>query len=203
MNKKTYVDDCRCLNLNHMMKLGSILKCGWRTGSLIWTDTETGEQKSSIGYEADTSDPYNAFLRIHYTLIDRDKKIDYKIRLSRTEAHYGGWRWWFICPHTGRRVAKLYLPSGGDIFASRHAYRLAYESQSIDAYSRAQRKFDKLQNRVDQDDGYYYRRKGMHQKTFDRIMDRVDVAEELADYYWMRRMKRFLGRDWPISGNSF
>ena len=33
------------------------------------------------------------------------------------------------CPVNGQRVEKLYLPSGGDIFASRKALRLGYQSQ--------------------------------------------------------------------------
>jgi AAA domain len=40
-------------------------------------------------------------------------------------------RWWWICPATGRRVSKLYLPNGGVRFLSHGpgAYRLAYASQ--------------------------------------------------------------------------
>ncbi|MFH1158610.1 MAG: hypothetical protein V1721_06990 [Pseudomonadota bacterium] len=42
----------------------------------------------------------------------------------------------------------------------------------------------------------------MHQKTFDRIVDGIDAAEEWVNYYWMQRMKRLLGADWPISGDT-
>ena len=35
---------------------------------------------------------------------------------------FGGRRWWFICPRTGRRVLKLHKPSGALTFASRQAY---------------------------------------------------------------------------------
>ena len=37
---------------------------------------------------------------------------DYWIELATTPQPFGGRRWWFICPQTGRRAAKLYLPNG-------------------------------------------------------------------------------------------
>jgi hypothetical protein len=49
---------------------------------------------------------------------------------------------------------------------------------------------------IDQDDGYYYRPKGMHQKTFNRIADKIDLTEEWANYYWERRVEKLLGSDW-------
>ena len=59
--------------------------------------------------------------------------MDYKVRLETTTPHYGGFRWWFICPlvrrdGAPRRVAKLYLPSGGKYFGSREGYGLTYTS---------------------------------------------------------------------------
>jgi hypothetical protein len=60
--------------------------------------------------------------------------VDYKVRLVTTKPNYGGRRWWFICPLVRRdggpprRVAKLYLPSGGKYFGSREAYGLTYTS---------------------------------------------------------------------------
>jgi hypothetical protein len=60
--------------------------------------------------------------------------VDYKVRLVTTKPHYGGLRWWFICPLVRfdggppRRVEKLYLPSGGKYFGSREAYGLTYTS---------------------------------------------------------------------------
>jgi hypothetical protein len=60
--------------------------------------------------------------------------VDYKVRLVTTTPHYGGLRWWFICPLVRRdggpprRVAKLYLPPGGKYFGSREGYGLTYRS---------------------------------------------------------------------------
>lgn len=185
-SKKTYVDDCRCLDINRMVKLGAIPRNGWQSGSWFWKDAETGETKSTIGYEADTRNTANPYIRIHYTFTEGQRKIDYKVYLSRTQAHYGGERFWFICPSKGRRVSKLYLHPGGDIFASRHAYGLAYESQSESPSDRANSKKWKI---VRKTGGDYcpVRPKGMHHKTFERILDEFWRLEELCDWHLIKK----------------
>ncbi|MPZ32630.1 MAG: hypothetical protein GEV13_16805 [Rhodospirillales bacterium] len=40
--------------------------------------------------------------------------IAYRVGALSTAQPFGGVRWWFLCPATGRRVAKLWLPQGGD-----------------------------------------------------------------------------------------
>lgn len=192
--KRAALDDCRCLDINSMVKLGAIPQCGWQAGGWMWRDGETGEQKATVGYEADTRDAYNAFLRLQYTFTDKDnKKVDYKILLSCTKAHYGGRRWWFICPSTGRRVAKLYLPFGGDIFSSRHAYRLPYACQSETARGRADRKMWKLRNRLGRYGSIPERPKGMHKATFERLVNQADDATAKADeLFWLPLLDEFM-----------
>ena len=80
-----------------------------------------------------------------------------------------------ICPYKHRRVAKLYLPAGGDRFAGRLAWRRSYQSQrsahrdgTFDALFRLQPKLGGWQ-------GYeagLCRPKGMHRRTFERHHER-------------------------------
>ena len=112
---------------------------------------------ADIGYQANTIHPGDSYLRIYYTIKSSGQKIDYKIPLARTQPRYGGERLWFVCPLKKQRVTKLYLHPGGDIFASRHAYRLSYASQSENGHDRAIRKMWKLRNRLGGED-YYFRR---------------------------------------------
>ena len=53
--------------------------------------------------------------------------------LETTPQTFGGRRWWFVCPRTGVRAAKLHLPNGAFTFASRLAYRLAYARDRLEA----------------------------------------------------------------------
>lgn len=66
------------------------------------------------------------------TLLEPDSTE--RVGLLATEPARGGVRWWFACPFTvegercRRRVAKLYLPSGGNGFGCRQCHDLTYES---------------------------------------------------------------------------
>lgn len=186
-SKKAVVEDCRALDINRMVKSGAIPRSGWRAGSWVWTDTTTGEQTSTISYEVDTRNPDDAFLRLHYTFTRTQQKIDYKIRLTCTDANYGGKRFWAICPVKGVRVSRLYLHPGGDIFASRQAYGLSYASQSECPAGRA---ISKKWRIVRKTGGYDYpvRPKGMHQKTYDRILDEFWGQEEICNLALMRKL---------------
>ena len=53
----------------------------------------------------------------------------YRVSLLSTPQPFGGVRWWFRCPVTGRKATKLLLPRGGDRFASCGAWGLGYASQ--------------------------------------------------------------------------
>lgn len=50
------------------------------------------------------------------------------IRLTNTACHYGGRRWWFICPSCKRRCASLYMPRDSQIYRCRLCCNLTYTS---------------------------------------------------------------------------
>lgn len=96
-------------------------------------DAETGETTSSIGYEVRTQET-SGWIRLQYTFKsgpNEGRKIDYKIPLVTTRPHFGGLRWWFVCPGQhcgGRRVGKIYLPYGQLYYLCRHCHDLVYRS---------------------------------------------------------------------------
>ncbi|TVQ85207.1 MAG: hypothetical protein EA357_00875 [Micavibrio sp.] len=188
-NKKTVIENCRDLDINRMIKLNAIIKEGWSSGRWLWSDPDTGERVACVGYEADTRNRADSFLRLHYTLTKQDKKIDYKVPLVRTKANYGGERFWFLCPVKQKRVSKLYLHPGGDIFASRHAYGLSYGCQSEDEGYRLIRKKHKLASRINNGRYSYSRPKGMHRKTYERLVEQAIKAETACDDYIHHRLQ--------------
>jgi len=132
--KKNTVEDCLVLNINKLVR-DLLLYSGLHAyGTLNWTNTATGEKVSSCGYEVNTLNPSASWLRVFYALTRIDEKVDYTIRLTTTKAHFGGSRWWYICPLVvnGRpcndRVGKLYLPPGGKYYGCRICYNLTYTS---------------------------------------------------------------------------
>ena len=130
--KKATVEDSLVLTAASLVRKRA-LRAGARTsGSWGWISDGEDEPHATIGYEANLLDQDNAWLRLHYRR--NGEPVDYRVRLVTSTPHYGGLRWWFICPlvrNDGgppRRVAKLYLPSGGKYFGSREGYGLTYTS---------------------------------------------------------------------------
>jgi hypothetical protein len=66
------------------------------------------------------------WLRLFYEA--RGEVIQRVIQLRTSVPTYGGLRWWFVCPATGRWTTKLYLPPGGDRWVSRQGGVLTYLS---------------------------------------------------------------------------
>lgn len=108
---------------------------GYRYGSMSWS--MGGEKTGSISFEVCIADKeFDDYIKLQYTITDdegKKKEFDYKVMLTTTACHFGGERYWFICPlykngiYCGRRAGVLYLSSG--YFGCRHCQNLTYSSQ--------------------------------------------------------------------------
>ncbi len=187
------LDSGLTLKISRLIKQGAIPANGWQAGRWVWS--YSGGDSASVNYEADTRDPYNMWLRLHYThttYYDESSEMDYKIRLVTTSPNYGGKRLWFECPLTSRRAAVLYSPPGNKWFASRHAFRRCkYRSQGRSAKDRALDKMWKMKGRLDDDGDFYLKPKGMHWKTFYRMCDDIDRAEDACNFYLAILLDRY------------
>jgi hypothetical protein len=151
-SKATTVEECRLLNISRWVREGVIAPDTSRRGLWVWTNSYTGERTASIGYEVDTTgSPSWARLLYTYTPMGGEpESCDYTIQLVTTRPHFGGLRWWFVCPlrGCGRRVGKLYLPPGGRYYGCRHCYQLTYES------CQESHKYDRLWRKLAEETGY-------------------------------------------------
>jgi hypothetical protein len=73
-------------------------------------------------------------LRLLYTVakhVRRKVNYDYVVELDTTPCHFGGNRWWFLCPNAKcrRRCRILYMAPGSDYFLCRICQNLTYRSQ--------------------------------------------------------------------------
>jgi hypothetical protein len=174
--------------------------CAWG-GSLVWRNTTTGERVGSIGYEASLGQD-SGRVRLKYTTRSdgERRESDYWIQLETTYQPFGGRRWWFVCPRTGKRAAKLYLPDGAFTFASRQAYRLAYACQREPVHYRALRRALKLRGNLGGTGGlesYIPKPKWMREATYDRKLEEIFAAEEAVDAH-TQDLARKLDRRFPI-----
>lgn len=142
--------------------------------SFIWQWVRDGETIASIQMAVQSN-----HIMLSYRVNQGDEWVDqkYPVYIERTSCHLGGRRPWFRCPARGceKRVAILY---GGNIFACRHCYRLAYQSQREGGYYRAIRKIDKIRNLFNWESGFLngegMKPKGMHWRTFNRLYTNHD-----------------------------
>jgi hypothetical protein len=185
-------DMSKRIDICWMVRTGRAVPGERRTGTLSWNCG--GHPAGSISYDADMRDADNSELQLSYwrgDLPDRER-VKQTVRLTYTQPNYGGRRWWMICPFRHIRVGKLYLPAVGDRFASRKAWRLAYQSQRLGHRDRPFEKLFRLQRKLGCEQGwdsFIHRPKGMWHRTFDRHMARhqelddecsVEVAGMLA-----------------------
>jgi hypothetical protein len=123
------------LDMTKLLALGQVRPGAHVAGSIEWTWVASGASLATIGFEADLTGTEVGWLHLRYTTTtahDGAKTNNsYRIALDTTRLHYGGRRWWFVCPVTGRRARVLYLPldGSGATFASRGVHRLSYLSQ--------------------------------------------------------------------------
>jgi hypothetical protein len=106
------------------------------------------------------------------------------IRVERSRSALGSVRYWFRCPLTGRRVAKLYLPPARGVFASRAAHGLAYRSQRLSrlerAYEIARRVRTRLGGTNNLAERFPPRPPRMHRRTYERLRAKGLTAQEVT-----------------------
>lgn len=129
-------DSCKKIETLFLKKNGYFLTGGRFGGTLNWSSN--GEPTGSISISSTISEQ-EKYVRLWYKITKRDtgekRDIDYRVYLTTTPCHFGGARYWFICPlyrngrYCGRRVGVLYH-GNGDYFGCRHCYDLTYQSRN-------------------------------------------------------------------------
>lgn len=164
---KTVVESCLRIDANRWSREG-ILKSGIpQRGSIRWTYKDGKD--FSVNFEVSTLEMPGAFVRLWYSWVwvatQEQESADYSIQLTLTRPHFGGHRWWFICPLVvngqpcNRRVGKLYLPRNARYFGCRHCHRLTYTS------CQESHKFDSM-------DRHLSRTTGIDLDTIRRVLNR-------------------------------
>jgi hypothetical protein len=177
------------------MKKQGFLRWPGYVGSLSWSCG--GEPTGSIRFRVETA---RLVLMYRYRSYGEEwEDFEEQVWFDRTACNYGGERLWFLCPNCGRRVAVLY--GAGVRFLCRHCHDLSYASQSEDYMSRMMRKARKIRVKLDADGDLselvWEKPKGMHWRTFERLVR----SERLANDAAMAAMARWLSErqaDWNL-----
>ena len=179
---KPLVEDCLTLDLAWLMRLGPIRDGYSASGELKWSID--GQLIASAHFRLELKNIENSRLIIDTVIRPEGGRALRRqtITLTALPQHLGGLRWWMLCPLTGKRVRTLHLPIGGDRFASRMAWNLAYRVERLDRFDRPFEKLFRLQRRLGSAPGLEMglkRPKGMWRRTYARHAARfesLDVA---------------------------
>lgn len=114
------------------------------------------------------------------------------VRLVSRPCHFGGERWFFLCPSSGRRCSKLLLPNGTLQFYSRVTLRLAYDVTRETDLDRAHRRLARLYRKLGQpyegpDPQSVTRPRYMRRRTFEAIVARIQDEVRALDEAFVAR----------------
>ena len=195
--ERVRLEDGLKLNLNKLLRNGFGKTGEWRRRSIRWSYVGTDEVIASGFLEMDLQ--YDEYARARLSL----GKLDQFIRLTREPRRFGGGQWYFICPTTARLASVLWLPPGASKFASRQTWgrQVAYGSQFQTPHDRALTRAQDIRMRLG---GHIYtsldtpsppKPKGMHWRTYDRLIDKSEAYEMTCNLHLMgfvERLKRRL-----------
>lgn len=127
--------------------------------------------------------------------------------MESTPCRFGGKRWWWVCPVTGRRCAVLFLPNGGDRFLSRQGWRLAYACQAETPLGRCHRRLRKLRGRMGGDIAALPesepppRPRWMREATYGRLVEAMEMEQGQLDAIWIAGLPRCLRLETTRAGD--
>lgn len=171
VSSKALAEECCSIDVRQLHQWG--YPDPWQRISLKWNNG------SSIGIKTKPG-----AIELFYTVSSNEQQgedVRIEVLLAWTPCNYGGKRPWFICPGKGcgKRVAKLYLDS--KYFLCRHCHDLAYSSQRRSRSSRlldkAQKIYRKLGADICDDLSATPKPKGMHWRTYERLVGEAQEAE--------------------------
>jgi len=183
--RKATTDEVKRIDIRFLKKQGWLIpgvhgKLSWSCG---------GQPSGSVNYQVK---PDELILNYAYRTSGEEwSPFTETVQLDKTPCHYGGYRQWFLCPHCRRRVVVLY--GAGIRFLCRKCNILTYASQNEDALSRMMRKSGKVRSQLEglDSDGFISKPKGMHWKTFNRLVAENDSINRACERELWDKLQSF------------
>ncbi len=131
----------------------------------------------------------------------------YAVHVATTTPHYGGVRYWWLCPRCARRVADLY---GGKLFLCRQCHGLTYrtaQAGSADIDPSVKNRLRVLRRRlaVTGEDRALRPPKPprMHAETYERLAREYVALVEVTEQIWMAKLYALTGlRQRPATADA-
>ena len=144
-----------------------------KRGRFSWIGPQTGEVLIQADYLFAQYESEGPTLRLVIPAGSANPPIT--IRVATTDLHFGGRRWWFLCPGCQRRSEILYADSPTGAWRCRLCHSLAYQTQLLHAPRRGLVAARKVRQRFDGSaisSPFPPRPRGMHWETYFRLYDK-------------------------------
>jgi|ERR1700722_13259978 len=134
---RVLIEDAIGLRLVDLQARGVIEPGKIREDTLTWR-TPSGSPRLTVVLSSDVF-ANGGRLTLRYKPIIGDASVTLEVQLATTRPHFGGLRWWLLCPVSGMRATKLYLFAGRHEFCHRAAMTPlpSYRSQRLTPLRRA------------------------------------------------------------------
>jgi hypothetical protein len=180
------VEDVLRLEMTALRRLGYLRAGACCSGSIRWSRGH--EDIGSVHLKAELTDLSDA--RVVLTYSAGGKPRIQRIVIDAAPCRLGGYRFYFLCPTTGRRCTALAFVDGS--FASRQGKRLSYASQSEDRLHRLYRACAKAEDRARGTGGRPMPRGANRLRLRERWAELDEAAEELFALEAMHLFRKVL-----------
>jgi hypothetical protein len=126
---KCRVEDALVLDAGTLVRGAAIGEAN-TAGSIRWWWPTTGKVIAEVGFWLETEGDERC-LCLHYALsgqVSEPKVFVTRVSLVTSKQHFGGLRYWLICPTCEGRAHKLYLTTENTFFRCRRCSGLTYKS---------------------------------------------------------------------------
>ena len=183
------------LDLNLLARRGFIQLSTCKGSGITWS--YNGDPIASGFITADMGGPNEGWFRIQIG------QLDQRINLVSCPRHFGGRQWYFVCPHSSRRVSVLWKPPGARDFGCRQRWagQVAYASQFETPMDRTYRGQGKINSRLCLIGGfnpaewkYPPKPKWMRWRTYNCVIAKFDRYEAILDEGTIALVARLMRR---------
>jgi hypothetical protein len=187
--QRTLVEDCLILDANELASQGC-----FQVGSLTSKENcwkVDGEIVAKAVLEIDLRcDRYQPQLRLTLSR-PHHEDVSQMIALRDITPTYGGIRWFFKA-RNGARCQKLYMTPRSNRFGTRQEFQLTYRSKRLCPSARARWRAQQLRESLPgaRFDHYPPRPRGMHQKTYDRLVSQLRDADGKVRENWQASLMK-------------
>lgn len=160
---------------------------------MTWPQSYSGRPAASCVLTADLSSLVRGWMHLKLGTVEQT------LWLVAQPRHFGGRQWYFQCPRSDRRVSVLWKPPGAQCFLSRQAWgrQVAYGSQFQSWHERTCSAVRAARYRLggsdymDFDSELPPKPRGMHWRTYEREIARIETLENACNVYLAEAISHF------------